>query len=74
MITSNIRWEVRFEYESAVKSISEIKSYSTRFQARNFMRVAKRLPDWHKNVRMYRVNEFLDEQGNPVMTFHKRAR
>lgn len=73
MITSNIRWEVRFEYVlSGFKG--GVVSFDTRREARARSNILKAHPQNYHTVRIYRVNEFLDEQGNPVMTFHKRAR
>ncbi|MGL5014504.1 MAG: hypothetical protein ACRC6V_09480 [Bacteroidales bacterium] len=74
LIKHNVRWEVRFEYVSDAIKHSGIVASSTRKVGRMQLRVYKGHPDFYKNVRMYRVSEFLDENGNPTMTFHRRAR
>lgn len=74
MMNHNIRWEVRFEYVSEAIGYGGVVCCPTRKTARANMRVYKDHPQFYSNVRMYRVSEFLDVQGNPVMTFHKRAR
>ncbi|MGL5013639.1 MAG: hypothetical protein ACRC6V_05010 [Bacteroidales bacterium] len=74
MINHNIRWEIRFEYVSEAIKYGGIISYPTRKTSRAVMRIYKNNPQYYSNVRMYQVSEYLDGQGEPLMTLHKRAR
>lgn len=72
-MSKNVRWEVRY---ISIQNDNRLTVHcrETREKARRLMGLLKRHPDVAGNVRMYRVSEFLDDKGDPVMTFHKRAR